>query len=79
MLKYLYSLYEIGLICHKKSVAFLVAHNPRLNMLAEYYVDFYENIPTCGIIKIEFDCNKWKNISSSNAKLRSFEYPKRYT
>lgn len=64
---------------NKNSIVFLVAHNPGLNILAEYYVDFYENIPTCGIIKIEFDCNKWKNISSSNAKLISFEYPKRYT
>ena len=63
---------------NKNGVAFLVAHNPGLNMLAEYYVDFYQNIPTCGVIEIEFDCDKWKDIGPSNAKLISFEYPKKY-
>jgi phosphohistidine phosphatase len=63
---------------NKNSVAFLVAHNPGLNMLAEYYVGFSENIPTCGVVEIEFDCVKWRDIGSSNAKLISFEYPKKY-
>ena len=62
----------------ENSVLFLFGHNPDLNMLAEEYVDFDENIPTCGVVEIEFDCDKWKDISSKNAKFISFDYPKRY-
>ena len=56
---------------------FLIGHNPDLNCLAEKYVDFDENIPTLGIVEIEFHCDSWKKISSKNAFLISFDYPKR--
>ena len=57
---------------------FLVGHNPSLNMLAQYYVDFNQNIPTSGVVEIGFSCEKWADISSKNAKLISFDFPKRY-
>jgi len=63
---------------NENSVVFLFGHNPDLNMLAENYVNFDENIPTCGIVEIEFNCKRWKDISAKNAKLISFDYPKRY-
>ena len=63
---------------NENSVVFLFGHNPDLNMLAEEYVNFDENIPTCGIVEIEFNCKRWKDISVENAKLISFDYPKRY-
>jgi len=62
----------------KNSVLFLVGHNPELNMLAEEYVDFDENIVTCGIVEVTFDCDRWADISTENARLISFDYPKRY-
>ncbi len=80
-------IYEIGESAIEKilkklddenSVVFLFGHNPDLNMLAEEYVGFDENISTCGIVEIEFDCKRWKDISSENAKFISFDYPKRY-
>lgn len=61
----------------KCGILFLVGHNPSLNMLAEYYVDFSQNIPTSGVVEIEFDCDKWADISSKNAKFISFDYPKK--
>lgn len=61
----------------KNSVLFLVGHNPGLNMLAEAYVEFDENIVTCGIVEIAFDCNRWADISADNARLISFDYPKK--
>ena len=57
---------------------FLFGHNPSLNSLAETFIGLYENIPTCAIVEIEFDCNKWKDIDQTNANLVSFDYPKRY-
>lgn len=80
-------IYEVGLSAinsilkkqdDKSSVIFLLGHNPDLNILAEEYVSFDENIPTCGIVEIEFDCKRWREISSQNAKLISFDYPKKY-
>ncbi len=56
---------------------FIIGHNPSLNMLAFYLVDFNENIPTSGILEIEFNCNTWREVTKSNAKLLSFEYPKK--
>ena len=62
----------------KNSTLFLFAHNPGLNMLAQKYVNFNENIPTCGVVEIEFDCSSWMDISAENARLVSFDYPKKY-
>jgi len=57
--------------------AFLVGHNPGLNELAEYYVNYEENLPTCGIIGIAFTCNHWKESNAENARLLSVDYPKK--
>lgn len=56
---------------------FLIGHNPALNMLGFYLVDFNDNIPTCGILEIEFECDSWREVKKNNAKLVSFEYPKK--
>lgn len=61
----------------ENDTVFLVGHNPSLNMLAFYLVDFNDNIPTCGILEIEFDCESWREAKKRNAKLISFEYPKK--
>lgn len=61
----------------KNTTALIVGHNPEFNMLGEYYVDFDENIPTCGILEIEFNSEKWVDISAKNATLISFDYPKK--
>ncbi len=57
-------------------IVFLVGHNPELNMLAQMYVGFEENIVTCGIVTIEFTCDTWAEIHTDNARLIGFEYPK---
>ena len=61
----------------ENSVVFLFGHNPDLNMLAEKYVAFDDNIVTCGIVEIEFNCISWEDIDEKNAKLISFDYPKK--
>jgi phosphohistidine phosphatase len=63
-------------IADKKNTVFLFGHNPSLNELAENYIHFNENIPTCGIVEIEFNCNSWADIRSENARLVSFDYPR---
>ena len=61
----------------ENSVAFLFGHNTGINTFVENFVSLYENVPTCGIVEIEFDCESWKDVSKNNAKLVSFDYPKK--
>jgi phosphohistidine phosphatase len=62
----------------ESNTVLLFGHNPEFNMLTEMYVNFDENIPTCGVVELEFDCNRWSEISAKNARLASFDYPKNY-
>ncbi|WP_418178936.1 SixA phosphatase family protein [Aliarcobacter lanthieri] len=64
---------------NKYNTIFLIGHNPGLNDLSNFLLnEFKENIPTCGIVEIEFDIDFWKDISKRNSKLISFEFPKKY-
>ncbi len=62
----------------KYEIVFLVGHNPSLNLFSEKFAFFKDNIPTCGIIELSFNCQSWQNILPNNCELISFEYPKKY-
>jgi len=68
----------VNFIEDENDEVFIVGHNPALNMLAFYLIEFNENLPTAGILEIEFDCNSWREAKKNNAKFVSFEYPKKY-
>ena len=70
--------YIIKSIDDKFNSAFLIGHNPSLSFIADELVNFYQNLPTCGVLEIEFETEKWSEISKQNATLISFEYPKLY-
>ena len=55
----------------------LVGHNPSLTALAITLVDFKEKIQMGGVMEIDFDCDSWIDISKENAKLISYEIPKK--
>lgn len=58
---------------------FLVGHNPGLCDLVNFLLDkYFENIPTCGIVEIDFNVKSWKDISKENSILVSCEYPKKH-
>lgn len=63
---------------NKHKSVFLFGHNPCFNIFVEEFCKFYENIPTCGIVVLEFDCDTWEDISKENCNFKSFDYPKRY-
>ena len=67
-------IHEIPDIFHS---AMIIAHNPGLtdltNMLTKSRI---QNIPTCGIVKIQFDMETWGSVHSGNGELLFFEYPK---
>lgn len=62
---------------NRYNIVFLIGHNPGLNLLVESYVGLNENIPTCGVVELEVQADSWKDISSENIKLLSFNYPKK--
>ncbi|MEE4245147.1 MAG: histidine phosphatase family protein [Kangiellaceae bacterium] len=55
----------------------LVGHNPAIteavNRLTNKYI---ENVPTCGMIKINFDTDDWDSVSKQNSTIDWFDYPK---
>jgi phosphohistidine phosphatase len=69
---------DIKNLDNKLNIIFLVGHNPDLNILAYNLVNLIENIPTTGVVEIEFDTNSWKDISNKNSTLKRFVYPKMF-
>lgn len=57
----------------------LFGHNPGFTELAEYLTDQqFDNIPTCGIVCMDFDIESWKEVAEGKGILVSFDYPKKY-
>lgn len=57
----------------------LFGHNPGLTNLANILTgETLGNIPTGGIIKINFDVNSWQEVTPGIGAMEFFDYPKRY-
>ncbi len=55
----------------------LFGHNPDMTALATFLSGkYFENIPTCGLVCIDFIQNNWEDIDPNYSKLRFFEFPK---
>jgi phosphohistidine phosphatase len=37
-----------------------------------------ENIPTCGVVCLEFNVESWKEINERNSLFKFFDYPKNH-
>jgi phosphohistidine phosphatase len=57
----------------------IFGHNPSIEYLAfNLSVEFYEYVPTCTVIGIEFDVSDWKDIEARSGKICLYEFPKKY-
>ncbi|OGU54559.1 MAG: phosphohistidine phosphatase [Ignavibacteria bacterium RBG_13_36_8] len=66
-------------LSEKYNTVMLIGHNPDLTYFANYLGDKrIDNIPTCGIVTIEFDTGSWRLVQPESGKIISFEYPKKY-
>lgn len=55
----------------------IVGHNPTLTQFNNHYCDTeIDNIPTCGIVGLQFDINSWKEIIIGKAQQSFFITPK---
>lgn len=58
----------------------LVGHNPVFTDLANYLKEadsYISNVPTCGVVAIEFAANRWQDITKNSGRLLFFDYPKK--
>ena len=55
----------------------MFGHNPGFTEFANYLSDAgIYNLPTCGTVLMEFDTDKWAEISNDSGRLIAFDYPK---
>lgn len=60
------------------STVMIFGHNPDITSLSTYFSgEYFDNVPTCGTVGIEFDIEKWEQVELENGKLIFFEYPKK--
>lgn len=63
----------------KYKTIFLFGHNPGLNDLVDFLIgNFEENIPTSGVLQLNFDIKKWENLKEKIGILEFFIYPKMF-
>ena len=56
----------------------IFGHNPGVTDFANDLcnINIY-NIPTCGIVGIRFEADKWKDVEFKTGELMFFDYPKK--
>ena len=71
--------YLIDTLDDNLNEVFIVGHNPTLTEVAEKLSGaILTNIPTCAIICIEFDVDKFQDIKDESGKILFFDYPKKH-
>lgn len=60
------------------SVVLMVGHNPETTMLANALGDLeIDNVPTCGIVALDFKVSSWKEVAKNKGRLVFFDYPRK--
>lgn len=70
-------LHTIKSLDDKHNIVFMLGHNPSFNSLS-YKLSHKDigNIPTCGIVGIKFNIQKWESLDLGEMVI--FEYPKKH-
>jgi phosphohistidine phosphatase len=67
----------INNIDDKHNVVFMFGHNPGITNTINYLSNSQlDNLPTCGIVKIDFEFDSWKLISTGTGSAGYLDYPK---
>ena len=53
----------------------LVGHNPGMSEILNYLTGESKDIPTCGVAFINFEVDKWKEVSLNNGNLLYYDEP----
>lgn len=64
-------------ISDKIETAMLIGHNPTWTELCQRLTgEYLQNLPTCGVIVIEFDAESWSQLDDHNGQLKDVLAPK---
>lgn len=56
----------------------IFGHNPTFtDCVNQFCGENFYNIPTCGIVAMNFDTDTWKDVDSGSANLVFYDYPKK--
>ena len=56
----------------------MVGHNPGITILANRLSDHpIANVPTCGVVVIRFETDRWAKVGQAPSTLLEFDYPKK--
>ena len=59
------------------NTVFVCGHNPGLTEFADRLTgEYFNNIPTCGVVGCSLDILSWKDITWQSARLLFFDFPK---
>ncbi len=62
---------------HNYDSIMIVGHNPGLTIFANELMDkSIDNIPTTGVVALEFVIHSWKDIKEGTGELKFFDFPK---
>ncbi|HKJ83146.1 MAG TPA: histidine phosphatase family protein [Mariprofundaceae bacterium] len=62
----------------EKSCVMLVGHNPAMTLLANALAGHViDNLPTCGIVDLSIDIERWRDVAGGDTTCRLCDYPKR--
>lgn len=61
------------------SKVLFIGHNPGLTLISNYLSgrELF-NIPTCGIVELNYKRESWKDVTKKSFDFVSFEFPKKY-
>lgn len=69
----------ISKLPHEADTVLIFGHNPTFTTIANQFSNKYiDNVPTCGIFKVEAKVDSWKEFKAPAATLTEFHYPKQY-
>jgi phosphohistidine phosphatase len=69
----------ISKISDSISSAMIVGHNPTFTYFAnEFLASPIDNLPTCGIVKVVFEVDTWRDIGRGRVVSSYFDYPKNH-
>jgi phosphohistidine phosphatase len=56
----------------------IFGHNPELTSLASFLAgESLDEVPTCGVVSLSFNTDKWREISKDNVAKIYFDFPKK--
>jgi phosphohistidine phosphatase len=72
-------LHVIKAISDNNQTVLLFGHNPSLTYFPNRYSDdFIDNVPTCGIVQLSLDAERWSDFNEKTVTKIGFWYPKMF-